>query len=417
VYTQGDGIGAVGGKGGEGKAVPYFMVRIRIPNGQLFSHQLRTIAGFAERARGQADITVRENFQLHWVPIEDLPDLLESLWRSGLTSMGTCGDVTRNITGCPLAGVDADELVDASPLVQAGTRMLNGNPDFFNLPRKYKITITGCRAWCSYPEINDIGMTAVRHPASGEVGFSVRVGGGLSTNPHLAVRLGLRYVKGLREEMGKRIEDERRRGPFASAADLVKRTEVRRDELTQLARVGALASLEPERRAALWDAERAVRPRGALYDMLPDPPEVSPLRVMTPGELIVADYEGTGLSLGPHPMEFHRARLDRMRGSRASDLATMPHGTLVRVAGAVVVRQRPGTAKGFVFLNLEDETGLTNVIVRPALFHRHRLALVNEPFLYVEGTLQHQDNVVSIRAERLWPLRHRLTAVPSHDFH
>src|SRR3989441_1009833 len=191
VYTQGDGIGAVGGKGGEGKAVPSFMVRIRIPNGQLFSHQLRMIARFAERsARGQADITVRENVQLHWVPIEDLPDLLESLWRSGLTTMGTCGDVTRNVTGCPLAGVDADELVDASPLVQAATRMLNGNPDFYNLPRKYKITITGCRAWCSYPEINDIGMTAVRQPASGEVGFSVRVGGGLSTTPHLAVRLG-----------------------------------------------------------------------------------------------------------------------------------------------------------------------------------------------------------------------------------
>jgi sulfite reductase (ferredoxin) len=190
VYTQGDGIGAVGGKGGEGKAVPYFMVRIRIPNGQLFSHQLRTIARFAERgARGQADITVRENIQLHWVPIEDLPELCESLLRAGLTTMGTCGDVTRNITGCPLAGVDADELADASPLVQAATRMLNGNPDFYNLPRKYKITITGCRVWCSYPEINDIGMTAIRHPATGEVGFSVRVGGGLSTNPHLAVPL------------------------------------------------------------------------------------------------------------------------------------------------------------------------------------------------------------------------------------
>jgi sulfite reductase (ferredoxin) len=189
-YTQGDGIGAVGGKGGEGKAVPYFMVRIRIPNGQLFSHQLRTIARFAEQsARGQADITVRENVQLHWVPIEALPDLFDSLARSGLTPMGTCGDVTRNVTGCPLAGVDAEELADASPLVQAATRMLNGNPDFYNLPRKYKITITGCRAWCSYPEINDIGMTAIRHSATGEVGFSVRVGGGLSTNPHLAVRL------------------------------------------------------------------------------------------------------------------------------------------------------------------------------------------------------------------------------------
>ncbi len=190
VYTQGDGIGAVGGKGGEGKAVPYFMVRIRIPNGQLFSHQLRMIAGFAERsARGIADVTVRENIQLHWMPIEALPDLLEGLWRAGLSTMGTCGDVTRNITGCPVAGVDADELIDASPIVQAATRMLNGNPDFYNVPRKYKVTVTGCRAWCSYPEINDVGLTATRHPATGEVGFSVRVGGGLSTLPHLALRL------------------------------------------------------------------------------------------------------------------------------------------------------------------------------------------------------------------------------------
>ncbi len=190
VYTQGDGIGAVGGKSGEGKAVPYFMVRIRIPNGQLFSHQLRAIARFAARsARGQADITVRENIQLHWVAIEDLPELFENLWRAGLTTMGTCGDVTRNITGCPLAGVDADEVADASSLVQAASRMLNGNPEFYNVPRKYKVTITGCRAWCSYPEINDVGLTAICHPASGEVGFSLRVGGGLSTNPHLAVRL------------------------------------------------------------------------------------------------------------------------------------------------------------------------------------------------------------------------------------
>jgi sulfite reductase (ferredoxin) len=190
VYTQGDGAGVVGGKDGEGKAVPYFMVRIRLPNGILFSHHLRTIADLAERyARGIADITVRENIQLHWVRIEDLPDIIQQLMRCGLTTMGTCGDVTRNVTGCPLAGVDADEFVDASPLVHAATRMLNGNPEFYNLPRKYKISITGCRVWCSYPEINDIGLTALRHPETGEVGFSVRVGGGLSTNPHLAVRL------------------------------------------------------------------------------------------------------------------------------------------------------------------------------------------------------------------------------------
>ncbi|HET9855777.1 MAG TPA: DNA polymerase III subunit alpha [Methylomirabilota bacterium] len=235
--------------------------------------------------------------------------------------------------------------------------------------------------------------------------------------PDGVVRLGLRYVRGLREEAGRRLESERRRRPFASVEDVVKRGELRRDELAQLARVGALASLEPERRAALWEAERAGRPAGALYEELPAAPEPSPLRPMSAEERLVADYEGTGLTLGPHPMAFRRGALLRMGVSRAADLAAFRHGAWVKVAGAVVVRQRPGTAKGFVFLNLEDETGLVNVIVRPALFHRHRLALVNEPFLLIEGNLQRQDNVTSVRAERLAPLRHRLASVPSHDFH
>jgi error-prone DNA polymerase len=235
--------------------------------------------------------------------------------------------------------------------------------------------------------------------------------------PDGAVRLGLRYVRGLREEVGRRLEAERPRRPFLSAEDLVKRGGLHRDELAQLAGVGALASLEPERRAALWEAERAARPAGALYEDLPAPREPSPLPWMTAEERLIADYEGTGLTLGPHPMAFCRGRLLRMGVSRAADLAAFRHGAWVKVAGAVVVRQRPGTAKGFVFLNLEDETGLVNIIVRPALFHRHRLALVNEPFLLIEGTLQRQDNVTSVRAERLAPLRHRLESVPSHDFH
>src|SRR2546429_4114658 len=166
------------------------MVRVRIPNGIVAAPQLRTLADLTDRyARGIADLTVRQNVQLHWVTIEDLPPLMHALWRAGLTSLGACGDVTRNVTGCPLAGVDADEVVDASPLVLEATRLLNGNRDFYNLPRKYKVTITGCRAWCSYPEINDVGLTALRHPQTGEVGFSVRVGGGLSTDPHFALRL------------------------------------------------------------------------------------------------------------------------------------------------------------------------------------------------------------------------------------
>ncbi|HET6843896.1 MAG TPA: nitrite reductase [Candidatus Angelobacter sp.] len=192
VYTQGDGAGVTGGSGGEGKATPYFMMRIRIPNGFLRADQLRLIASLTEKyARGTADITVRQNIQLHWIAIEDLPEVLEQLFTHGLTSLGTCGDVTRTITGCPLAGVAEHEVCDASPLVFAVTDDLAGNPDFYNLPRKYKISISGCRDWCSYPEINDLAFTpAVRERAGRrEVGFSVRVGGGLSTEPHVAVRL------------------------------------------------------------------------------------------------------------------------------------------------------------------------------------------------------------------------------------
>jgi sulfite reductase (ferredoxin) len=213
IYTQGDGAGVVGGKNGEGKSVPYFMVRIRIPNGLLTSEQARTIADLSEHlGNGVADITVRQNVQLHWVRVENLPELLERLWSVGLRTTGACGDVARNITGCPLAGVHAHEIADVSPLALALDKELAGNPDFYNLPRKFKITITACPDWCSYPEINDISFTATRRVgaapsgfegagfdlstsssdssfATSEIGFSLRVAGGLSTEPHLAVKL------------------------------------------------------------------------------------------------------------------------------------------------------------------------------------------------------------------------------------
>jgi sulfite reductase (ferredoxin) len=192
VYTQGDGAGVLGGQNGEGKATPFFMVRIRIPNGMLASNQVRTVADLSEKhARGLADITVRQNVQLHWVTLESLPEIFERLWGAGLTTKGACGDVARNVTGCPLAGLDADEIVDASSLALAMDRELGGNDAFYNLPRKFKMSITGCRHWCTYPEINDAGFTAVTRRRNGtvETGFSLRVGGGLSTHPHLAVRL------------------------------------------------------------------------------------------------------------------------------------------------------------------------------------------------------------------------------------
>jgi sulfite reductase (ferredoxin) len=192
VYTQGDGAGVVGGQNGEGKVLPYFMVRIRIPNGIVRASQLRAIADLSNRfGRGVADITVRQNIQLHWVTPESLPEVLETLEKHALTTLGACGDVVRNITGCPVAGVDADEICDPSPLALEASRLLAGNAEFYNLPRKFKVSLTGCRAWCSYPEINDIGLTAITRSVRGqlETGFSLRVGGGLSTDPHLAVRL------------------------------------------------------------------------------------------------------------------------------------------------------------------------------------------------------------------------------------
>ncbi|HEX4022432.1 MAG TPA: nitrite/sulfite reductase [Acidobacteriaceae bacterium] len=188
IYTQGDGAGVVGGSGGEGKVTEYFMMRVGIPNGILNSNQLRVIAQLTKQyARNMADITVRQNIQLHWLTIESLPEVVDALTSVGLSPKGACGDVVRNVTGCPLAGIAADEIVDASPLALAAAHALTANPDFYNLPRKFKLSITGCPVWCSYPEINDIGLTAVRR--GNEIGYSLRVGGGLSTEPHLAVKL------------------------------------------------------------------------------------------------------------------------------------------------------------------------------------------------------------------------------------
>jgi sulfite reductase (ferredoxin) len=206
VYTQGDGAGVTGGSGGEGRAVPFFMLRIRVPNGLLTSTQLRTIAALSdEHGNGVADVTVRQNIQLHWLKIESLPAVFERLQSVGLRTTGACGDVVRNITGCPLAGLHAHEIADVSPIVLALDRELGGNPDFYNLPRKFKITVTGCPEWCSYPEINDIALTAILRPVregtnhqsritGHELGFSIRVAGGLSTQPHLAVHLNA-FVK------------------------------------------------------------------------------------------------------------------------------------------------------------------------------------------------------------------------------
>ncbi|MDQ2840583.1 MAG: nitrite/sulfite reductase [Acidobacteriota bacterium] len=222
IYTQGDGAGVLGGQGGEGKANEYFMLRIGLRNGRVDARQLRAIAEISRRyGRNLADITVRQSIQLHWLPIEAIPEAIDLLDSVGLSPKGACGDVVRNVTGCPVAGVAEDEIFDASPIARAAARLLAGNPDFYNLPRKFKISITGCPVWCSFPEINDVALTAVRRGK--EAGFSVRVGGGLSADPHLAVRLNafvpvpqaVDVVRGVteifREQQGLREHRERAR--------------------------------------------------------------------------------------------------------------------------------------------------------------------------------------------------------------
>jgi sulfite reductase (ferredoxin) len=169
----------------------YFMLRVRIDGGQLSSEQLRVISDISVKyARGTADVTDRQNIQLHWIEIESVPAIWEALEAVGLSTTEACGDTPRVIMGCPLAGLDTDELADATPEIAEINDRYIGDPAFSNLPRKFKTSVSGCAAQCTHHEINDVAFAAVRHPETGEIGYDLWVGGGLSTNPMIAKRLG-----------------------------------------------------------------------------------------------------------------------------------------------------------------------------------------------------------------------------------
>jgi error-prone DNA polymerase len=258
------------------------------------------------------------------------------------------------------------------------------------------------------------------------------------------VRLGLGYVRGLRAEAAERIERERALRPFASLQDFVDRTGLRRDEQRNLAEVGALNAFGLTRRSALWQVEKAGCPRGALFrDVAPrdleraldrveteiadpsspdstgaprdDKDDPSPLPNMTLPERLASDLAGTGLTVGPHPVSLFRGDLFERGVLRAVDLPRLADGARVRVAGSVICRQRPGTAAGFLFLTLEDETGLVNVIVRPDLFHRERAVLVGEAALEVDGVLQATDGL-SVRAFAVRGALAGAPATPARSF-
>jgi len=288
----------------------------------------------------------------------------------------------------------------------------------------------------------------------------------LSNKQTLALRLGLKYVRGLREGAAQALVRERSLAPFQSIHDLTRRVpELRKDELTTLAEIGALNSIgnspqrhrdtetpkkeesalmhrqhEPvsnqmsspfsvtlcvggeksssfHRRDALWQIEKAVRRSGPLLEEFPEPDASSPLKQMTYEERLVADFHGTGLTTGPHPMAYRRAEMKALGVHPASSLSSIPTGRRLRIGGCVIARQRPGTAKGFVFLSLEDETGIANAIVHPDLLQKNRILLMSGRFLMVEGILQNQDNVISVKAERVLPLNVTSAETSSHDFH
>lgn len=212
-------------------------------------------------------------------------------------------------------------------------------------------------------------------------------------------------------------------GPFHSAEDLAERVlSLNRKELTRLAQIGALNQLDgiDHRRDALWQVERAGKPEGPLLrdgESLREDSDARPLQQMNVEERLVADYAGTGLTVGKHPMHYRRAELRRSNILSAQDLRLRWDGEFVRVAGCVIARQRPGTAKGFIFISMEDETGIANVIVTPDLYDRDRLVVTRSKFLLVEGPLQNHDNVIHVKVTRLTVLSDRALEVQSHDFH
>jgi error-prone DNA polymerase len=451
----------------------------------LFQEQLLRMAMVAAGFSGGEAEELRRAFGFK--RSEKRMQQIEGKLRAGMARQGIAGDaaeeIIRSITSFALYGFPESHAASFALLVYASaylkahfpaafyTAMLNNQPMGFYHPAT--LVKDAQRRGVSFAPI-DVQ----------ESDWECRI------QPDGRVRLGLMYVNGLREEIGKRIagrcslaavrgsrvqselkqpaQSERcpkcgcddpsmledtpqttkfcnicanewnpahsaqrtatsdtMTAKYASIDDLIARTGIRRDELATLADIGALNAFGHDRRSALWQIERAIRPAGELFEKESDdcgPPIAnrqsteSPLRPMTPIERLHADYEGTSLTIGPHPMALCRSELALRGVQRATDLPRGRSGRRVRVAGAVITRQRPGTAKGFVFLTLEDETGIANVIVQPDLFSHARATIVGAPYLLVEGILQIQEGVTSVKAERMQPLAANAPEPQSHDF-
>lgn len=237
----------------------------------------------------------------------------------------------------------------------------------------------------------------------------------------IVMRVGLRYVRGLQQIAGQSLVEARKKREFHSIEELARRVpELSRGNLRMLAEIGALNKIGDiglHRRDALWQVEKAGQRVGRLLEEIIERDTASPLAQMEVEERLVADYHGTGLTTGPHPMFYRREEMRSLNIKSAAELRATANGKKATVAGAVITRQRPGTAKGLIFLTLEDETGNANVIVMPDIYEKYRRAVLEPRFIRVSGTVQNQDGIVHLRAEHVEVLTVSAAQMSSHDFH
>jgi sulfite reductase (ferredoxin) len=334
----------------------YFMLRVRIDGGQLSGEQLRVISDISVKyARGTADVTDRQNIQLHWIEIESVPAIWEALEAVGLSTTEACGDTPRVILGCPLAGLDSDELIDATPDIAAVTDKYVGDPRFSNLPRKFKSSISGCAAQCTHHEINDVAFAAVRHPETGEVGYDLWVGGGLSTNPMIAKRLGAFVRAGQVPEV------------WAAVASVFRDYGYRR--LRHRARIKFLI--------ADWGAEkfREVMEKEYLGYSLPDGP--APVNV----DSAARDHVGVHRQQDGLSYVGFAPRVGRVNGELLASIATLAdrYGSgRVRTTAEqkMVILDVPDSSVDDLVAEL-DALGLP---VEPSVFRRHTMACTGIEF-------------------------------------
>jgi len=338
-------------------------------------------------------------------------EAIEKRLRAGMTARGISGtaqeEIVRSITSFALYGFPESHSASFALIVYASAYLKAHHPVAF-----YASLLNAWPMGFYHP------ATLVKDGQRHGVRFlpvDVNHSGWRCRWEDASVRIGLRYVHGLERAAGEAIEREASGASFTDTADLAHRCGIKREQLERLAHVGALASLGLSRRAALWQVSEVAGRRGPLLAGLPPEPS-SPLAEMGPLEETVADYAGLHLTTGPHLMAYVRGEMNRRGVTPLAGLEKLADGVAVTVAGAVIVRQRPGTAKGFVFVTMEDETGMVQAIIRPDLYHKHRAFIVSTPVLLVEGTLQKQDGTISVRARRFEAVRTD-AAVASHDFH